>query len=105
MAEIVYTAVTDATSFQGGLFEGAKFWLSQKVPQRKRFIEEVKVSDRQSMHETAEYLADYSRPTVVKSRSWRKKQMSRSWTMLEKRNCRARTSIGSVELTSAKTAE
>lgn len=46
MAEIVYSAVTDATGIHGTLFQGAKFWLSQKVPQRNRFIEEVKVSDR-----------------------------------------------------------
>ncbi|KAL8701785.1 MAG: hypothetical protein Q9224_000332 [Gallowayella concinna] len=44
MAEIVYTAVPDATGIQGSLFQGAKFWLSQKVPQRKRFIEEVKAN-------------------------------------------------------------
>ncbi|KAL8645121.1 MAG: hypothetical protein Q9226_007445 [Calogaya cf. arnoldii] len=44
MAEIVYTAVTDATGINGSLFQGAKFWLSQKVPQRTRFIEEVKAN-------------------------------------------------------------
>lgn len=43
MAEIVYTAVADATGIHGSLFQGVKFWLSQKVPQRSRFIEEVKV--------------------------------------------------------------
>ena len=46
MAEIVYTAVTDATGIHGTLFQGAKFWLSQKVPQRNRFIEEVRASGR-----------------------------------------------------------
>ncbi|KAL8786656.1 MAG: hypothetical protein Q9213_002685 [Squamulea squamosa] len=44
MAEIVYTAVTDATDHRGTLFQGARFWLSQKVPQRNRFIEEVKAN-------------------------------------------------------------
>ncbi|KAL8850765.1 MAG: hypothetical protein Q9221_004333 [Calogaya cf. arnoldii] len=44
MAEIVYTAVTDATGINGSLFQGAKFWLSQKVPQRSRFLEEVKAN-------------------------------------------------------------
>ncbi|KAL8736682.1 MAG: hypothetical protein Q9166_000048 [cf. Caloplaca sp. 2 TL-2023] len=44
MAEIVYPAVIDGTGIQGSLFQGAKFWLSQKVPQRKRFVEEVKAN-------------------------------------------------------------
>ncbi|KAL8771845.1 MAG: hypothetical protein Q9209_002783 [Squamulea sp. 1 TL-2023] len=44
MAEIVYTAVTDSTGLRGTLFQGARFWLSQKVPQRNRFIEEVKAN-------------------------------------------------------------
>ena len=45
MAEIVYTAVTDASGLHGTLFQGSKFWLSQKVPQRSRFIEQIKVND------------------------------------------------------------
>ena len=45
MAEIIYTAVTDASALRGTLFQGAKFWLSQKVPQRSRFIEQIKVND------------------------------------------------------------
>ncbi|KAI4120043.1 MAG: hypothetical protein LQ338_007201 [Usnochroma carphineum] len=44
MAQVVYTGVTDAEGVQGTLFQGAKFWLSQKVPQRKRFIDEVKAN-------------------------------------------------------------
>ncbi|KAI4128953.1 MAG: hypothetical protein LQ341_006625, partial [Variospora aurantia] len=44
MAEIVYTGVIDAEGVKGNLFQGTKFWLSQKVPQRKRFIEEVKAN-------------------------------------------------------------
>lgn len=46
MAEVVYIGVNDAAGIQGQLFKGKKFWLSQKVPQRKRFTEEVKVSRR-----------------------------------------------------------
>ncbi|KAI4286301.1 MAG: hypothetical protein L6R35_004444 [Caloplaca aegaea] len=48
MAEIVYTGVIDAEGVKGNLFQGTKFWLSQKVPQRKRFIEEVKVTQLDS---------------------------------------------------------
>ncbi|KAI4097887.1 MAG: hypothetical protein LQ344_000159 [Seirophora lacunosa] len=44
MAEIVYTGVTDAQGVTGNLFQGTKFWLSQKVPQRKRFIDQVKAN-------------------------------------------------------------
>ncbi|KAL8696518.1 MAG: hypothetical protein Q9201_007624, partial [Fulgogasparrea decipioides] len=44
MAQIVYTGVTDTAGIQGQLFEGIRFWLSQKVPQRKRFIDEVKAN-------------------------------------------------------------
>ncbi|KAL9576615.1 MAG: hypothetical protein Q9212_006956, partial [Teloschistes hypoglaucus] len=41
MAQTVYTGVADAAGVQGQLFEGIKFWLSQKVPSRSRFVGEV----------------------------------------------------------------
>ena len=44
MAEVVFSGVNDHSGVQGKLFQGIKFWLSQKVPQRSRFINEVKVS-------------------------------------------------------------
>ncbi|KAL9012911.1 MAG: hypothetical protein Q9173_002352 [Seirophora scorigena] len=44
MAETVYTGVTDAQGVTGNLFQGTKFWLSQKVPQRKRFTDQVKAN-------------------------------------------------------------
>ncbi|KAL8762086.1 MAG: hypothetical protein Q9184_001858 [Pyrenodesmia sp. 2 TL-2023] len=44
MAQIIYTEVTDAEGIKGTLFQDVKFWLSQKVPQRNRFIEEVKAN-------------------------------------------------------------
>ncbi|KAL8686501.1 MAG: hypothetical protein Q9218_007061, partial [Villophora microphyllina] len=44
MAQIVYTGVTNSAGVQGRLFGGTKFWLSQKVPSRSRFIEEVKAN-------------------------------------------------------------
>lgn len=43
MAEVVYTGISGHTNLQGTLFQGKKFWLSQKVPQRSRFIADVKV--------------------------------------------------------------
>ena len=43
MAEVVYTGITDDARLSGSLFKGIKFWLSQRVPQRSRFIAEVKV--------------------------------------------------------------
>ncbi|CAL8578975.1 hypothetical protein XPA_004739 [Xanthoria parietina] len=54
MAEIVYTAVADATGIHGSLFQGVKFWLSQKVPQRSRFIEEVKANGGEVMYSEEE---------------------------------------------------
>ncbi len=42
-AEMVFTGVSDNTDLQGTLFQGRKFWLSQKVPQRSRFIADIKV--------------------------------------------------------------
>ena len=44
-AHIVYSGAAQSAGGQNGLFAGTKFWLSQKVPQRSRFIEEVKVLD------------------------------------------------------------
>ena len=44
MAHVVYSGVGGHLELQGKLFEGIKFWISQKVPQRTRFVDEVKVS-------------------------------------------------------------
>jgi len=44
MARVVYTGVNGHSEVKGSLFEGQKFWFSQKVPQRKWFIEQVEVS-------------------------------------------------------------
>ena len=41
--EMVDSAVSDEAGVQGELFQGIKFWLSLRVPQRSRFIDEVKV--------------------------------------------------------------
>ncbi len=42
MAEVVYSEVFGDNDFQGSLFDGIKFWLAQTVPQRSRFIDNVK---------------------------------------------------------------
>ena len=44
MAEVVYSEISGDgdLSRQGSLFNGIKFWLSQRVPQRSRFIADVK---------------------------------------------------------------
>lgn len=61
MAQIVYTDVADAAGVQGQLFEGIKFWLSQKVPSRRRFVEEVKVGETLQYYRT---FIDSFRPMV-----------------------------------------
>lgn len=44
MAQAVLSDVPPDTGLQrGSLFQGIKFWLSQKVPQRSRFINDVRV--------------------------------------------------------------
>ena len=43
MAKIVYTNVSGEIQNGNGLFQGTSFWLSHRVPQRKRFIDEVLV--------------------------------------------------------------
>lgn len=43
MAEVVYSGAQDGFHEQGTLFNGMKFWLAQKVPQRSRFIKDVEV--------------------------------------------------------------
>ena len=46
MAQIIYTEPGRiGSAVMGTLFQGRKFWISQRVPSRKRFIEEVEVSD------------------------------------------------------------
>ena len=44
MAEVVYTSLADGNEAQGSLFKGRKFWLSRKVPQRTRFIADIRVN-------------------------------------------------------------
>lgn len=44
MARVVYTGIDCQHELKGSLFEGQKFWFSQKVPQRKWFMEQVEVS-------------------------------------------------------------
>ena len=44
MAQVVYSNVENAGSDTRSLFNGKKFWLSTRVPMRKRFVDEVKVS-------------------------------------------------------------
>lgn len=56
MAEVVFSGVSDHTSVQGNLFQGVKFWLSQKVPQRSRFINDIKVSVTNGDHTELELL-------------------------------------------------
>lgn len=46
MAAVVYNIPTNGTGHRGTLFEGLTFWLSQRVPQRSRFVAEVEVSER-----------------------------------------------------------
>ena len=46
MATIVYNVATNGTGLRGTLFEGMTFWLSQRVPQRARFVAEIE----ESMH-------------------------------------------------------
>ena len=43
MAQVVYTRASDTDDVRGTLFEGKKFWLAQKIPQRSLFVEQVRV--------------------------------------------------------------
>ena len=45
MATIVYSAATNGSGAKGTLFEGHTFWLSQRVPQRSRFVAEIEVGE------------------------------------------------------------
>lgn len=42
MAEVVYSEISADKDLRGMLFDGVKFWLAQTVPQRSRFIDNVK---------------------------------------------------------------
>ena len=43
MAQVTYTGTTEAAGIRGKLFHNIRFWVSQKVPQRSRFIDDIKV--------------------------------------------------------------
>ncbi|KAL9099473.1 MAG: hypothetical protein Q9163_005036 [Psora crenata] len=44
MAEVIYSGAHEASDIQGKLFDGIKFWLSQRVPQRSRFVDDVRAN-------------------------------------------------------------
>ncbi|KAL9130851.1 MAG: hypothetical protein Q9217_001052 [Psora testacea] len=44
MAQVIYSGISERADIHGGLFEGIKFWLSQKVPQRSRFVGDVRTN-------------------------------------------------------------
>ena len=45
MTAVVFSDVTtEDAGLHGSLFEGLKFWLAQRLPQRSRFIADIKVS-------------------------------------------------------------
>lgn len=48
MAEVVFTGVARDAGLHGTLFEGLKFWLSHKVPQRSRWVNDVRVRIHQA---------------------------------------------------------
>ena len=43
MGSIVYNGIADGTAIHGDLFQGQKFFFSQRVPSRKHFVEQVEV--------------------------------------------------------------
>ena len=44
MAGVVFSDVaTEEDGLQGTLFKGLKFWVAQRVPQRSRFVADIKV--------------------------------------------------------------
>ena len=45
MATIVYNVPNNGAGLRGTLFEGLTFWLSQRVPQRSRFVAEIEVCE------------------------------------------------------------
>ena len=45
MATVVYSDLANqGLELQGTLFQGLKFWLAQRVPQRSRFVADIQVS-------------------------------------------------------------
>lgn len=47
--EVVYSGTSGCNELQGRLFGGIKFWLAQAVPQRSRFIDDVKARVRRTI--------------------------------------------------------
>ncbi len=78
MANVVLSGVSEDAGVQGSLFEGIKFWLSQKVPQRSRFENDVKVNNAlaQSQAKLSQALRlTLNRPMVAQSFQLRNMQM------------------------------
>ena len=83
VAEVVYSEVSGDNDLQGSLFDGVKFWLSQRVPQRSRFITDIKARDTRSSALRSPLTV--CRPMVGRSSSSTSRRMSWSWIMRGKR--------------------
>ena len=47
MAGVVFSDIaTEEAGLQGTLFKGLKFWVAQRVPQRSRFVADIKVDHK-----------------------------------------------------------
>ena len=79
MAQVVYATVSEDAKIQGTLFDGKKFWLSQKVPMRSSFIQQVKVSKPLSIVTSSADGLLGQRGRSCSSRESRRHQNSRSY--------------------------
>lgn len=80
MAETVFSGVTGDTGVQGTLFQGIKFWISHKVPQRSRFLSDVKVKSSRARALSKSRCLLLRRSMVGKFFLLKSMQMSELWT-------------------------
>ena len=90
MPEVAFSGVANGTDLQGTLFQGKKFWLSQKVPQRSRFIEDVKVVQRGRGVLKYVTILTKCRPTEEKYFRWRNTPTLRLWITQGRNHCQER---------------
>ena len=66
MVETVFSGVASDADVRGTLFQGIKFWISQKVPMRSRFLNDVKVKRNRARAWSQSYCLLLRRSMVVR---------------------------------------
>lgn len=98
MAQVIDTSLADDNEAQSTLFNGSKFWLSRKVPQRSRFIADIKVSN-EATFEVHGYIPYWLKDRLMVEKWFQRRSKRTSWSLItqKKKHCRERRFYNIIE--------